>query len=314
MTKIKNFIMFSFTIIVIGLIYINFDDIKNSFVEYFDEYFKATPTLIIKDGNKYTKSYDFNYVSNSKDYIPHNYDDLVNIYYSVFNQGWDEFTFYCPEDYSECIDDVKLISNDKLLLSNINNFVSPFNSYSEIKTLYDSTGEITIETSHLYNEYERQKLSNDIKDIIDNNTNDYMSDKEKIKTIHDYIINNTKYDKIKADSKDNTSPYDSSRINGVLYDHYAICSGYSDTMAAALDIMGFKNFKISSDTHVWNAVYIDNNWYHLDLTWDDPITVGDENKNTLSHEYFLVDNARLFADTENVSDHFFDEKIYTEMN
>ena len=36
---------------------------------------------------------------------------------------------------------------------------------------------------------------------------------------------------------------------------------------------GIKNYKIASSNHVWNYVYIENNWYHLDLTWDEKNTL-----------------------------------------
>lgn len=305
--------MITITLIVIYVLYTNYGIIKDSFNDYFDNINNSKNKIVIKNGNKYTKDYNFNYVKNSTDYIPYNYNDLIDIYYSTFNQGWDDFTFYCPSTYTNCLEDVKTISNNKTLLSNINNFVSPFNSYSEIKTLYDSTGEVTIEVTHLYDEYERQQLYKDILSIVNNNTNDNMSDTDKIKAIHDYIINNTKYDLARADNINADSKYDSSRINGLLYEHYAICSGYADTMAVALDIMGFKNFKVSSDTHVWNAVYVDGNWLHLDLTWDDPISNSDTNKNILEHTYFLIDTPTLFSNTDNVSEHLFDDNIYSEL-
>lgn len=315
MTKIKNFIMFLFTIIVIFVLYINSDKIINSLSSYLDEFLNSKPTLIIKDGNKYMKNDKYNYVWDSEDFIPYNYQDLLNIYYSTLNRGWNEFTFYCPPEYTDCVSDVNSISNDTVLLSNINDYVSPFNSYSTIKTLYDDTGEVTISVTHLYDEYEKQQLNKDIDEMINNNINDYMNDIEKIRAIHDYIINNTKYDTLRADTDD--SPYDSARINGLLYDHYAICSGYADTMAVVLDKLGIKNFKVSSKNHVWNAVYIDGNWLHLDLTWDDPITTS--GKDVLDDSYFLVDTDTLIStdkeseDNDVIDDHTYDLKVFSEL-
>ena len=57
--------------------------------------------------------------------------------------------------------------------------------------------------------------------------------------------------------------------------------------------MNVKSFKISSDDHVWNAVFINNNWYHLDLTWDDP--VSKDGKDYLEHNYFLIDTKQLLS-------------------
>jgi transglutaminase/protease-like cytokinesis protein 3 len=133
-----------------------------------------------------------------------------------------------------------------------------------------------------------------------------MSDIQKIEALHNYIINNTKYDKQKVDTE--YSPYDSSRIQGVLFDNYAICSGYTDTMAVLLNKLGIINYKISSDTHVWNAVLLDGKWYHLDLTWDDPVTSN--KKDVLQHEYFILTTEELLS--KEVKEHKFDRNIYLE--
>ena len=50
------------------------------------------------------------------------------------------------------------------------------------------------------------------------------------------------------------------------------------------------------------------NWYHLDLTWDDPITSN--NQDILEYTYFLVDNNKLL--TAGNDQHQFDINIYSE--
>lgn len=308
MIKLKNILFFFISFIVLVMIFLNHNIISGRLKDVF----RIHPEMVIKDGNDYVKKNNYYFVSQVDDYVPYDYDDLKNIFYSVLNQGWDEFTFYCPVEYKECLDDVYKISNDKVLLSNINNFVHPYNSYSSIKTLYDETGEVTIKVYHLYSVNEIENIDAEIDKIIANNTNSNMSDKDKILALHDFIINNTKYDTIRANSSDNTSDYDSARIQGVLYDHYAICSGYSDIMAVMLNKLNINNYKISSETHVWNAVYLNGKWVHLDLTWDDPVSTS--GKDILDHSYFLIDNETLKElDTEN-SDHIYDKSVYYEMS
>ena len=75
----------------------------------------------------------------------------------------------------------------------------------------------------------------------------------------------------------------------MLVEKYGICSGYSDTMKIFLDKLNIINYKISNDQHIWNLVYLDGTWYHLDLTWDDPIS----EVNITRDNYFLIDNATL---------------------
>ena len=68
------------------------------------------------------------------------------------------------------------------------------------------------------------------------------------------------------------------------------------------------NIKIANDTHVWNAIYLNNRWSHLDLTWDDPVTSN--KKDILQHEYFILTTDELLS--KEVKEHKFDRDIYLE--
>jgi len=75
-------------------------------------------------------------------------------------------------------------------------------------------------------------------------------------------------------------------------------------MAIFLDKLNIANYKISSEDHVWNLVYINDKWLHLDLTWND---TDDSYYQTL---YFLIDNSELFKyDKDN---YHFDDNFYIE--
>jgi hypothetical protein len=80
-------------------------------------------------------------------------------------------------------------------------------------------------------------------------------------------------------------------------------------MALFLNYFGIPNFKVTSENHVWNAVYVDGKWYHLDLTWDDPILSN--GKNIIDDSYFLITTKQLKK--LNDSQHNFDENIYIEL-
>jgi len=307
MAKIKNSVLLAISIIIIILIGLNYKIIGQNIRTIYYRFIND-PVVEIKEGNEYVIDEKFLFVRQVDDYTPSNYQDLLNIFYSVLNQGWEEFTFYCPNTYSDCLSDIQKISYDKELLSNINNFVHPYNSYSSLKTLYDENGVVTIEVTHLYSDNEIDTIDQEIDEILSSIVTDEMSLREKILAIHDYIIDNTKYDQSKALEDDDT--YDSGRITGVLKNHYAICSGYADLMAVFLDKLGVTNYKISSDNHVWNAVYLDNTWYHLDLTWDDPVT--NSGRDILEHNYFLIDTDTLHELDGNNTEHDFDLNVYLE--
>ena len=72
--------------------------------------------------------------------------------------------------------------------------------------------------------------------------------------------------------------------------------------------MGIDNYKISSETHVWNAVKLDDKWYHLDLTWDDPISKN--GTDSLLYNFFLINSETLLREDTKSKDHDFDNNYY----
>ena len=136
---------------------------------------------------------------------------------------------------------------------------------------------------------------------------DSMSDKEKIKAIHDYIINNTKYDSDRSDLK--IVKYKSNIAYGPLIEGYGLCGGYTDAMALFLDYFNIPNFKIISENHVWNAVKINNKWYHLDLTWDDPVATS--GKDVLEYTFFLINTKKL--ESLEKEQHIYDKNVFKEI-
>ena len=313
----KKFLLLLVLLICVGVFCVlNIDDISDKTIKFLD----STPKPVITPGNKYTKTKGYEYVSLSKDYIPYSYQDLLDILYSTINNGWEQFTFYCPTEYTTCLKDIESICDDSVLLTHLNNFVHPFNNFTNLKSSISESGEINLTITYLYTKDEMNYVDKEIDKIIKENVNDTMNDYDKIKAVHDYIINNTKYDVKKNENIDNTTP--SYKATGLLKDHLATCNGYADAMAIVLTKMGFDNYKIattpeeisySATGHVWNAVFIDNEWRHLDLTWDDP--VSSDGKDYLYHKYFLVTNDEMAeADKGDVviEEHNFNKLIYLE--
>ena len=52
-----------------------------------------------------------------------------------------------------------------------------------------------------------------------------------------------------------------------------------------------------------------NKWYHLDLTWDDPVM--SDGTERLSHDYMLIDTNRLLELEK--SQHNFDQNVFLEV-
>jgi len=302
MKKILNIVL---SLSVIGLLVYYLDPITDTLAELL----AGEKRVYIEKNNEYAKNYDFKYVKLTDNFVPYTYEDLLNIYFTVLNNGTDSFTFYCPEEYTDCIDDVTKISEDEVILTNITNFVHPYNNFSNIKVKRDSSGEITISVNHLYTDDEINKINTELDNIMADIINADMDTQEKIKVIHDYIINNTKYD---SNYESGNGYADSSKATGLLFNHYSVCGGYADIMAIFLTKINVKNYKVASDTHVWNALYLsdEDKWVHLDLTWDDPVIINSDT-NTLLHNFYLIDSKTLKEfDTKN---HNFDATVYQEL-
>lgn len=272
----------------------------------------------LEPNSSYKKNDNFLFVSNTESFTPLSQGDLKNIFYTIVNSGWNNFTFYCPKEYKDCLEDMKNISKDQNLLTHINNFVHPYSSFSNIKTSLTEAGEITIEVEYLYTDKQKQEINDKIKQIIEENISEELEIYDKIKIFHDYIINTTKYDVIRNERGD--SIYNSYIAYGPLMEGYATCNGYTDVMAIFLSQLNIPNYKIATtpsteevEGHVWNAVYLNNEWLHLDLTWDDP--VSNDGQDYLQHKYFLVNNEELEeADdgTVEVLEHRFKKNVYLE--
>lgn len=285
------------------------EDILNLVMKKYIHY----KTIDYPETNGYYRDIDFEFVKRTKEFHVTNYQNILNVIYTLLDNGATEFTFYCDESYDSCVNDFDKISQDQVLLSTINNMVSPFNSYKKIYFKRTSYGEITMKIDRLYSDDEINLVNEKIDSFISSNINDNMSMRDKIKAFHDYLINNSLYDKERAsiiESGGETDFSNSHKAIGPLVDGLSLCSGYSDAMKIFLDKLGVTNYKISNSRHIWNLVYIDNAWLHLDLTWDDPITNTGEN--LLLHNFFLIDtDALLKLDSEG---HNFNPDYYKELS
>ena len=295
----KNWITCALLIIVILTAYLYQEDI----IFLVNKYITNEGINEMPLSNNYKKDYPYNFVQNINHLTPKNKEDIKNIYYTAINYGIDKISYICEKDYPNCINDTSIISNDDILLSHINNFVHPYNSFQEIKTVV-LNNIVTITIKKPYTIDMINGLNNKMNEII-NNINNKMNDNEKIKIIHDYIIDNTKYDSNRI--KENND-YKSNLAYGPLLQGYGICSGYSDAMSLFLDYFNIPNYRISNDKHVWNLVKLNDKWYHMDLTWDDPIT--SDGSDILSHTYFLITTDQL--EKLDNKEHYFDKNIYSE--
>lgn len=113
---------------------------------------------------------------------------------------------------------------------------------------------------------------------------------EKMRYIHDYLVDTIEYDQ--TFSKDNIY-----NIYGALVSKTCVCEGYAKTLQYLLNEAELENIIVTgtatnsdgkTENHAWNYVNINEKWYAIDTTWDDPIIVGGGKlTSTIRYRYFL---------------------------
>ena len=291
--------------IIGGFFYLGYYHQDEIYVFYRENILKVKENIKLEK-NEYYKDKDYSYIQNTNDFIAKDQKHLFNIFYTIINSGTQNFTFYCDDNYKECTNDVIKLVSDKEILSNINNFVHPFNSFESINASYDEYGQIDLKINKVYTEQNIIEVNNKIDSIIKSKIKKGMTNKQKIKTIHDYIINNGKYATDEIRKKYPNRSYN--KANDILIDGVGLCSAYADAMALFLYEFNIDNYKIASNTHIWNLVKINNKWLHLDPTWDDPVTTTGIQK--LEDIFFLLDDDELKE--LKVTQHNYNKTIYKE--
>ena len=120
-----------------------------------------------------------------------------------------------------------------------------------------------------------------VKEIINKIITPDMDEFEKVKVIHDFIIINTAYD----------GGLKLSSAYSALNEKKATCLGYALLAYKMFIESGIESRIVRGETkggkHAWNMVKLKGNWYHIDLTWNDPLP--DDPGRVLYRYYNLTD-------------------------
>lgn len=151
---------------------------------------------------------------------------------------------------------------------------SSSNNYSELTKSYSNVTEDDINT---------------INSILNSIIKPGMTETEKIRTVHNWIVYNTTYNDKYYDRGDSFN-----HVSNLLNNKTGVCQGYSVTFYIFMKQMGIPCTLVMGKTdnvsHAWNAVKLDGNWYYIDVTWDDPVVNGTSNYpggDNISYEYLL---------------------------
>lgn len=116
-----------------------------------------------------------------------------------------------------------------------------------------------------------------------------LSDIEKLQAAHDFIVLSAEYSKETEGSQ--YSPYT------LLTENKGVCQAYALVLYRMLEMLGFEAQyvpgKVGEQLHAWVLVKLDHAWYHIDVTWDDPLP---DRKGEVRYQYFLVSDRQLAQD------------------
>lgn len=147
--------------------------------------------------------------------------------------------------------------------------------------------EIKIDFLKDYDTYDVSKMLNDLDDAANeviSGIPDGSSDYEKALYVHDYLIENTKYDHSGAGASE-YGLWGSSY--GCLVEKKAVCGGYAEAFHYIMQKLDIESGVCTGSNHEWNYVKIDGDYYWVDVTWDDT------DKGDPQHTYFMFTTEQL---------------------
>ncbi len=98
---------------------------------------------------------------------------------------------------------------------------------------------------------------------------------EKVLYLHNYFVKNYTYDHTLTIRDAYT----------FFTEKTGVCQAYMLAFIAAADQLGIASIPVTSEVmnHAWNLVRVDGQWYHMDVTWDDCMSID----TFISYNYFL---------------------------
>lgn len=199
----------------------------------------------------------------------------------AFQSAWNAFTY----DYV----DIFYIDVTKLVLTTQTTTIATYSTHK----VGLSSGNNGTYLSDGFTSYEKVKgateyIENIRKQVVSKLKG--YSEYEQIKHLHNWLVDNVEYD----------TTYKKGNIHnvyGVFKNEKAVCEGYARAFKYILDELGIPcvlvsgtatNSKGETESHAWNYVQIDNKWYAIDVTWDDPVLInGSVLTNNIRYKYFL---------------------------
>jgi hypothetical protein len=237
------------------------------------------------------------YNSSSDEKVAYSPQDLDNILKLYIEQRRTSFSIRYKADTTNLKSTIQtslegILETDDYLEVSTKSYEWNYGGYKNDVTV---NFEFSFHTTKAQEDYVDSEVTAILKDIIKVS----MNDQQKEKAIHDYIVANVAYDT----TLKNYSAYEGLK-NGLT-----VCTGYAQLAYKMLNESGIETKIVvgtgNGEEHAWNLVKLDNIWYHLDATWDDPIP---NVKGRVLYNYFNL------SDEEMLRDHSFEKLNYPAAN
>lgn len=116
----------------------------------------------------------------------------------------------------------------------------------------------------------------------------YDTDYEKVRYINNYLVDHCEY---VPEAVENPDDYTRAFTTfGCLIEGKAVCEGYANSVQLLCEMLNIPCMKVTGTAyggdHIWNAVYLNNKWWMLDVTFNDPM--GNQSSSD-RWSYFLLD-------------------------
>ena len=199
----------------------------------------------------------------------------------AFQSAWNAFTYDYPE--------VFYIDVSKLILTTRTTSIGSFSTHKVSLSNDSYENYFTENISSREDILAKERYLESAKQKIIESLNGY-SKYDQIKYIHNWLIDNLKYDTTYKKE-------DIHNVYGALAKREVVCEGYARTLKYLLDGLEIENVLVSgtatnsnnsTESHAWNYVKLNDKWYAIDVTWDDPIIKGGGLlSDKLRYQYFL---------------------------
>lgn len=159
-----------------------------------------------------------------------------------------------------------------------------WSDYSDSSVCY-SANDFTMGNYYKMSADERDEMEDAIEEFKDEYITSGMSDFEKEMTIIQWIVENCKYKR--GEGWENATAY-SCIVNGE-----AQCAGYADAFLQMAKSCGLKARYVSNSTHAWNLIQLEGDWYHVDVTWEDPLGSNCYGFGDLRNKYINLKDSQI---------------------